>query len=126
MTFVKLVTEQEAEGEVKAVYEQVKQMTGGVVPPTFQAMANHPEYMKMVLQKMRTVMGSPELDKSTKLAIAFAVSVLNNCEACITMYSQQLKAAGFTDKQLVEIVSVIDLVGSMNHFNNGMLIKPEK
>ncbi|WP_425804048.1 carboxymuconolactone decarboxylase family protein [Desulfitobacterium sp. Sab5] len=126
MTYVKLVSEQEAEGEIKATYEQVKQVTGGAVPTTFQAMANHPEYMKMVLQKMQTVMGSPELPKSTKLAIAYAVSVLNNCEMCITMYSQQLKAAGFTDKQLVEIISVIDLVGSMNHFNNGMLIKPEK
>ncbi|HVJ49911.1 carboxymuconolactone decarboxylase family protein [Desulfitobacterium sp.] len=126
MTNVKLISEQEADGEVKAIYEQVKQMMGGVVPPTFQAMANHPEYMKMVFQKMQMVMGSPELDKSTKLAIAFAVSVLNNCEMCLTMYTKQLKDAGFTDKQLVEILAVIDLVGSMNHFNNGMLIKPEK
>lgn len=126
MTNVKLISEQEADGEVKALYEQVKQMMGGVVPPTFQAMANHPEYMKMVFQKMQMVMGSPELDKSTKLAIAFAVSVLNNCEMCLTMYTKQLKDAGFTDKQLVEILAVIDLVGSMNHFNNGMLIKPEK
>lgn len=125
MTQVKRISEQEAEGEVKALYEQVHQMTGEAVPPTFQAMANHPEYFKMVLQKMQTVMGSPELDKKTKLAIAFAISVVNNCEMCITMYTKQLKAAGFTDKQIVEIISVIDLVGAMNHFNNGMLIKPE-
>lgn len=124
MTSVNLISEQEAEGEIKAVFEQVKQMSGGVVPPTFQAMANHPEYMKLVLQKMQTVMSFPELDKNTKLAIAFAVSVLNNCEMCITMYSKQLTDAGFTDKQKVAILSMIDLVGSMNHFNNGMLIKP--
>jgi hypothetical protein len=29
-------------------------------------------------------------------------------------------------KQIVEIISVIDLVGSMNHFNNGTLIKPQQ
>lgn len=124
MPYVKLTTEQEAQGEIKEIFEQVKQMSGGQVPKTFQAMANHPEYMKLVLQKMQIVMGSKELDKNTKLAIAFAVSVMNNCEMCITMYSQQLKSAGFSDKQIVEIIAVIDLVGSMNHFNNGMIIKP--
>lgn len=100
-------------------------MSGGQVPLTFQAMANHPEYMKLVIQKMQTVMGSEELDKNTKLCIALAVSIMNNCEMCITMYTGQLKSAGFTDKQIVEIISVIDLVGSMNHFNNGTLIKSQ-
>lgn len=126
MANVNLISEQEAEGEVKALYEQVKQMLGGVVPPTFQAMANQPEYLKLVLQKMQMVFGPSELDQRTKLAIAFTVSTLNNCEACLTMYSKQLTDIGFTDKQKVEVLSVIDLVGSMNHFNNGMMIKPGK
>lgn len=125
MTTIKLTTEQEAQGEIKEMFEQVKQMSGGQVPLTFQAMANHPEYMKLVIQKMQIIMGSQELDKNTKLSIALAVSIMNNCEMCITMYTNQLKAAGFTDKQIVEIISVIDLVGSMNHFNNGTLIKPQ-
>jgi len=125
MPTIKLTTEQEAQGEIKEMLEQVKQMSGGQVPLTFQAMANHPEYMKLVIQKMQIVMGSQELDKNTKLSIALAVSIMNNCEMCITMYTNQLKAAGFTDKQIVEIISVIDLVGSMNHFNNGTLIKPQ-
>lgn len=125
MPTVKLITEQEAQGDIKAMFEQIKQMSGGQVPLTFQAMANHPEYMKLVMQKMQTVMGSEELDRNTKLAIALAVSIINNCEMCITMYTQQLKSAGFTEKQIVEIISVIDLVGSMNHFNNGTIIKPQ-
>jgi AhpD family alkylhydroperoxidase len=125
MPTLKLITEQETQGEIKVLFEQVKQMSGGQVPLTFQAMANHPEYMKLVIQKMQVVMGSQEIDKNTKLTIALAVSIMNNCEMCITMYTQQLKSAGFTDKQIVEIISVIDLVGSMNHFNNGTLIKPQ-
>lgn len=125
MATVKLITEQEVQGDIKAMFEQIKQMSGGQVPPTFQAMANYPEYMKLVMQKMQIVMGSEELDKNTKLAIALAVSIINNCEMCITMYTNQLKGAGFTDKQIIEIISVIDLVGSMNHFNNGTIIKPQ-
>ena len=40
------------------------------------------------------------------------------------MYAQQLCDAGFADKQFIEIIAVIDTVGSMNHLNNGMLINP--
>ena len=113
MATIKMITEKEAKGEVKSMFEQIKQMFEDQVPLTFQAMANQPEYLKLVIEKIKTVMGSEEVDKKTKLAIAFAVSVMNNCEACITMYTQQLKEAGYTDKQIVEVLSVIDLVGSM-------------
>jgi AhpD family alkylhydroperoxidase len=124
MATIKMITEKEAKGEVKSMFEQIKQMFGDQVPLTFQAMANQPEYLKLVIEKIKTVMDSEEVDKKTKLAVAYTVSVMNNCEACITMYTQQLKDAGFTDKQIVEILSVIDLAGSMNHFNNGTVIKP--
>lgn len=123
MTSVKLLSESEASPEVQEIFKQLEAQFGEV-PTPMRAMANHPAYLKMVLGKMQTVMGSQVLDAKTKLAIAFAVSVLNNCEQCITQYGKQLHEAGFTDEQIVEIIAVIDLVGSMNHFNNGMLIKP--
>ncbi len=69
-------------------------------------------------------MGSDAIDQKTKLIIAFTVSTLNNCDFCINMYAQQLKSTGFTDKQFVELLATIDLVGAMNHFNNGLMIKP--
>ncbi|WP_206810038.1 carboxymuconolactone decarboxylase family protein [Paradesulfitobacterium ferrireducens] len=109
--------------ETKDIFAKLKQKFGEV-PPPFRAMANHPEYLKIVLQKMETIMGSDALDQITKLVIAFTVSTLNNCEFCINLYAQQLKDTGFTDKQFVELLAMIDFVGSMNHFNNGLLIKP--
>lgn len=126
MPTVKLLTEEDARGEVKAMFEEIKKAFGGMIPPTFQAMANHPDYLRLVLSKMHTVMEESTLDKKTKIAIAYTISVLNNCEACITMYTKQLKDAGFDEKQIIELLSIIDLVGSMNHFNNGLLIKPQQ
>ncbi|MDI6879330.1 MAG: carboxymuconolactone decarboxylase family protein [Desulfitobacteriaceae bacterium] len=123
MSNVELLTD--GSPEVQEMFAQIKEKFGEVAPP-FRAMANHPEYLKMVLNKMNVVMGSDALDLKTKLAIAFTVSTLNNCEFCITMYAKQLHEAGFTDQQLVEILAVVDLVGAMNHFNNGMLIRPGK
>lgn len=126
MPTIKLITENEANEDVKKMFEEVKKAFDGMVPPCFQAMANHPDYLRLVLNKMHTIMEESTLDKKTKLAVAFTVSVLNNCENCITTYTKRLKDAGFDDKQIIEIIALIDLAGSMNHFNNGLLIKPQQ
>lgn len=122
MPNVQLVMDENVSPEIKEYWNKIKEKYGEV-PPPLRAMANHPTYFKIVQDKMDAIMSSSELDMKTKLAIAFAISTLNNCEFCITMYGKQLRDAGFSDKQLVEIIAMIDLVGSMNHFNNGMLIK---
>lgn len=122
---VKLISDEEATPEVRMMFDQIKQQLG-MVPPTFRAMANKPDYLKVYLEKMQLVMGSGKLDSKTKLLIALTVSILNNCEMCITQYNNKSKEAGFTDEELVELLSVIDLVGGTNHFNNGMMIKPSQ
>lgn len=125
MANVKLHDENTIPEELKEIFLKLKEKHGEV-PIPMRALANHPEYFKTVLNKMETVMGSDALDTKTKLALAYTISVLNNCEFCITLYAQQLHDAGFTDKQFIEIIAMIDLVGAMNHLNNGMLIKPGK
>lgn len=120
---VKLISDEEASPEVKQMFEQIKQQLG-MVPPTMRAMANKPEYLKNYLEKMQVVLGPGKLDGKTKLLIALTVSILNNCEMCITQYTNKAKEAGVTDEGLIELLSVIDLVGGTNHFNNGMMIKP--
>lgn len=120
---VKLISDEEAIPEVKQMFDQVKQQVG-IVPPTIRAMANKPDYLKLYLEKMHLVMGSGKLDAKTKLLISLTVSILNNCEMCITQYNNKAKESGVTDEELVELLAIIDLVGGTNHFNNGMMIKP--
>ncbi|MGX1195898.1 carboxymuconolactone decarboxylase family protein [Metabacillus sp. SLBN-84] len=124
MSLIKLVSEQEAQGEIKEMFEMAKQMFGEL-PESIRAMANHPEYMKIVAQKAELFKNSQEFDQSTKLIICLTVSIMNNCEMCISSYTQYLKNVGFTDKQLVEIISLIDFAGAMNQFNNAALLKPQ-
>lgn len=69
-------------------------------------------------------MNSQELDQNTKLIICLTVSIMNNCEMCISSYTKYLKNAGFTDKQIVEVISIIDFAGAMNQFNNAALLRP--
>jgi len=120
---VKLISDEEASPEVKQMFEQIKSQVGEV-PPTIRAMANKPDYLKVYLEKMQLVMGSGKIDGRTKTLIALTVSILNNCEMCITQYTNKAKEAGLSDEEIVELLSIIDLVGGTNHFNNGMMIKP--
>lgn len=120
---VKLISDEEASPEVKQIFDQVKQQLGSV-PPTLRAMANKPDYLKVYLEKMQLVMSSGKLDGKTKALIALTVSILNNCEMCITQYTKKVKEAGVSDEEIIELLSVIDLVGGTNHFNNGLMIKP--
>lgn len=124
MANVELLMDENVNQDVLEIFHQLK-VKFGDVPAPFRAMAHHPKYLKLVLNKMEAVMGSDVLDMRTKLAIAFTVSTLNSCDFCIHMYAKQLRDAGFTDEQMIEILAVVDFVGAMNHFNNGMLVKPE-
>ncbi|MDE4541358.1 MULTISPECIES: carboxymuconolactone decarboxylase family protein [unclassified Thermoanaerobacterium] len=120
---VKLVSKEEANPEVQQIFEQIENQMG-FVPPTMRAMANKPEYLKLFLQKSQVAMGPGKIDSKTKLFVALTVSILNNCEMCITTYTKKLKEAGVTDEEIVELLSVIDLMSGLNHFNNGLMIKP--
>ena len=124
MPNVELLSEENVNPEVQEIFRQLREKFGEI-PAPYRAMAHHPKYLKLVLSKMEAVMGSDVLDLRTKLAIAFTVSTLNNCAFCISMYAKQLRDVGFTEQQMIEILAVVDFVGAMNHFNNGMLVKPE-
>lgn len=121
---VKVVTDAEAPPEVQQLFAAVQQKMGQV-PKTLRAMANHPAYLKLVLEKMNLLLWSGKLDQKAKLLVALAVSTLNGCESCIKLYTDLLKRMGTTDEELVELMGVIDLVGGLNHFNNGLRIHPE-
>ena len=117
------IPEENINPEVQEIFQRLKEKYGEI-PAPFHAMANNLKYLKLIMNKMESIMDSDILDQKMKLAIAFTVSTLNNCDFCISMYAKQLREAGLTEQQMIEILAVVDFVSAMNHFNNGMLIKP--
>jgi len=55
MSPVKLIQDQDAAPEIKQIFANLEKEKG-MVPPTFRALANFPDYMKATLMKMKVVM----------------------------------------------------------------------
>ena len=81
MASVKLISEEEATGKVKDLYEEIKASLGiDFVPNLYRAMAANPDYLEACWRKDQAVMSrSTRLDPLTKEIVAVAVSAVNAC-----------------------------------------------
>jgi alkylhydroperoxidase/carboxymuconolactone decarboxylase family protein YurZ len=80
MALLRLVSEEEATGKVKEVYEDIKAKKGiDFIPKFWQALAHNPDHLEATWQKLNIVMKPGKLDKLTKEIIALAVSITNGC-----------------------------------------------
>jgi alkylhydroperoxidase family enzyme len=80
MAIVRLITEEEATGKVRAVFEDIKATKQiDTVPNIWRALANNPEHLEAAWLKLKTIMRPGKLDLLTKEIIALAVSITNSC-----------------------------------------------
>ncbi len=81
MASIKMITEDEATGKVKDIYEDIKQEFGiDFVPNLYRVMAANPSYLEANWNKVKAVMfPSSKLDRLTKEIIAVAVSAVQGC-----------------------------------------------
>jgi len=82
MASIKLISEQEATGQVKEIYENIMETLGiDFVPNMYKAMAPKPGYLEVTWNRIKAVMQEPgKLDKLTKEIIAVAVSAVSGCD----------------------------------------------
>ncbi len=82
MASIKMISEEEASGKVKEIYEDIKMELGiDFVPNLYKVMASKPDYLEANWNKVKAVMVQPgKLDRLTKEIIAVAVSAVMGCE----------------------------------------------
>ncbi len=82
MASIKMISEEEADGRVKQIYEEIKSQLGiDFVPNLYKVMASKPAYLEANWNKVKAVMVEPgKLDRLTKEIIAVAVSAVMGCE----------------------------------------------
>lgn len=126
MATVPLISEQQATGKVKEIYEQIKKTLGSpFVPNLFKAMGNRPEYLEATWNQFKATMGPGELTRREKELIALAVSATNNCEYCIYAHTAALKSLGLSEKGILELMGVVGFFNQLNKFLDGLRIEPD-
>ena len=126
MAKVRLISEDEAQGQVREVYDDILNSRGlAKVPNFWKALANHPEYLAATWSKLKLVMRDGALDRKTKEMIAVAVSATNGCDYCVDSHTDSLRALGGTDEELMELMAVVDLFNGTNAVAAGLRVEYE-
>ena len=115
MPMFKPISENEATGKVKEIFDEIKsarQITE--VPNFWKMLANDPNELERTWSSLKEIMKNGVLDPVTKELIYVAVSITNGCEYCIKSHSSAAKKKGATDEMLKEMFAVVGLANKNN------------
>ena len=104
---VRLITDDEAKGEAKELFEQIKASTGKV-PKWMRVMANCEDVLIGFFTLFKATMDDAPVDKLLKWKVAYRVSEMNKCEFCVSVSKMKLKEFGLKDEEIEKIDKACD------------------
>ena len=123
MATVTLIEYEDASPEVRAVYDELRELRQtDYVNNFWKALANHPDTLRRVWDSLKAVMGPGEIDSLTKEMIYIAVSVANNCDYCIHSHTANAFAKGMTPGQYQELMAIIGMAHQTNAIATGLKV----
>jgi AhpD family alkylhydroperoxidase len=118
---IPLLPESEADDEVRAIYEQIKQTFGkGSVPAAYQVLGHNPAVLKAAIENRASIMEQGQLDPMLKEWIAWASVTQANNVFGIRMHTARLKKLGITNAQILEALSVLQYFDGISTLINGL------
>lgn len=120
---VKLMSDSEATGKAKQMFEEIQQ-SFGMVPNFFRAQAAmDPDWAEMNWMRWKSIVGRQrELDRKTKELIAVAVSLTNNCQYCSLAHEAMALMVGASEMEIKEMKEVVELYQSFNNIANSLQV----
>src|SRR6516164_868055 len=106
MTIVTLIEYDEANAEVRAVYDDIMETRRtDWINNFWKALANDPPTLRRTWESIKQVMAPGVLDPLTKELIYFAISASNGCAYCTASHGAAAKRAGMTPEMLGEVLA---------------------
>ncbi|MFC1883194.1 carboxymuconolactone decarboxylase family protein [Thermodesulfobacteriota bacterium] len=102
MALIKIMTPDNAEGEIKEVYDEFIK-TAGMVPKPFQMYSASPPLFQLQKSVINYFMNHPHLKFTLLAAIRFSVASDNDFNYCMNLNTDFLKFAGLTEEQIGEV-----------------------
>ena len=115
MSILKTISEKQATGKVKKIYQEIKKTRKiKKIPNFWKTIANDPDTLERTWNSLQQVMKKDSLDSLTKELIYVAVSMTNSCEYCIRSHGLAAKKKGMTDKMFKELIAVVAMANETN------------
>ena len=127
MTIFKPINENEAQGKIKEVFDDIKSSRNiEEVPNFWKYIANDPETLERTWNSMKQVMKKGALDEITKELIYVAVSITNSCEYCIRSHTAAAKKKGASDQMIKEMIDVVGIANQNNKLVESYQVEVDK
>ena len=119
-TAVPMIDEAAASGEVKAVFDDVKQTRDTDYINNFgRVLASDPATLKRIWGGLKEVMAPGALDPLTKEMIYLAVSITNGCAYCSHSHGAAAKGRGMTKEMFAELMAIVGMANQTNKLADG-------
>ena len=127
MPIFKPISENNASGKVKEIFEEIKSVRKITEVPNFwKYIANNPETLERTWNSLKQVMKAGALDAVTKELIYVAVSMTNSCKYCTTTHSHAALKKGATNEMLSELIAVVGMANENNKLVESYQVEVDK
>ena len=127
MPTFKPISENEATGKVKEIFDEIKSIRKITEVPNFwKYLANNPETLERTWNTTSQVMKAGALDTVTKELIYVAVSMTNSCEYCSKSHTFAAKKKGATDDMIKEMIDVMGIANQNNKLVEAYQVEVDK
>ena len=127
MPIFKTISEKQAKGKVKKIFDEIKRARKiKKIPNFWKTLANNPETLERTWTSLQQVMKKGALDPMIKELIYVAVSITNNCEYCIKSHSLAAKKKGATNVMLNEMIAVVGMANETNKLVEGYQVEVDE
>ena len=124
MTVFKKISDKEASGKVKEIFDEIKEARQITEIPNFwKTMANSPETLERTWRSLQQVMTKGALAPEIKELIYVAVSITNACEYCIKSHTLAAKKKGATDEMINEMIAIVGMANETNRLVEGYQVE---
>jgi AhpD family alkylhydroperoxidase len=119
----KLIEYDEANDDVRAVFDDIKQSRNlPDVNNFWKALAVHPPTLRRTWESLKEVMAPGALEPLTKELLYLAVSITNGCEYCTASHGAGARKAGMTEAMWGEALAVIAMANETNALASGLRV----
>ena len=124
MTVFNKISDKEASGKVKEIFDEIKEARQITEIPNFwKTMANSPETLERTWRSLQQVMKKGALAPEIKELIYVAVSITNACQYCIKSHTLAAKKKGATDEMINEMIAIVGMANETNRLVEGYQVE---